>query len=230
VRNVLRYTLKNATHCFADGLQLAKDVRVISGRKCQFLPSSRHLPVSGEKDLATQPPYNLAFLGRWHPNKGVDLLIEALQLLHDEDWLRIREVRIFGGGPLEDVVTEGVRLLRIKKRPVIIGGYLNRQEAADLLVWADYLLLPSRMESIPVIFSDALQANCPIIAMPVGDLPRLMTSKPVGVLANRLSATSFSTAVHMALETSPFDFTVDLNNMLSNFNVTKTANHIIKLI
>ncbi len=51
------------------------------------------------RDIALRAPYRLAFLGRWHPNKGTDLLLDALHQLRDEDWHRIEAVRIAGGAP-----------------------------------------------------------------------------------------------------------------------------------
>ncbi|MFQ5419254.1 MAG: glycosyltransferase, partial [Anaerolineae bacterium] len=230
VRGVLRRVLQNAAHCFADGYQLAADVGAISGRECHFLPSSRRLPVIGKKQLATRPPYKLAFLGRWHPNKGVDLLLDALHLLEDADWQRIAEVRIFGGGPLADGVTAGVARLRGNGRPVTLGGYLNRQEAADLLIWADYLLLPSRIESIPVIFSDALQANTPLIATPIGDLPRLLGDGGAGVLADGVTAGDLATAARRALAAAPADFADGLTGLRAQFDVGQTAVRLLEAI
>ncbi|HFQ93169.1 MAG TPA: glycosyltransferase [Anaerolineae bacterium] len=222
-RGALRRVLQGAVHRFADGYQLAADVEAIGQRPCRFLPSSRRLPARGEKQLATQPPYKLAFLGRWHPNKGVDLLLDALHLLLDEDWRQIAEVRIFGGGPLADVVTAEVERLRANGRPVALGGYLNRREAADLLTWADYLLLPSRIESIPVIFSDALQANTPLIAAPVGDLPRLLADGAAGILAEGVSAAALAAAVRRGLGQPPVSFGDGLAALQAQFDVEETA-------
>ena len=229
-RGALRRVLQGAVHRFADGYQLAADVEAIGQRPCRFLPSSRRLPVSGQKVLAARPPYKLAFLGRWHPNKGVDLLLDALHLLLDEDWRQIAEVRIFGGGPLADVVTAEVERLRANGRPVTLGGYLNRREAADLLTWADYLLLPSRIESIPVIFSDALQANTPLIATPVGDLPRLLADGAAGILADGVSAAGLAHAIHRALHLTPAQFTKSLSELARLFNVKQSAINLLRIL
>ncbi|MFO7678612.1 MAG: glycosyltransferase, partial [Chloroflexota bacterium] len=193
IKNVLQNVLRHSQYRFADGYQLADDVKSLSGLECAFLPSTRKLPVTAEKQLAAAPPYKLAFLGRWHPHKGTDLLLESMHLLTDDDWRKIEAVQICGGGPLEALVHEAGKKLQENGRPVTIRGYLNREEAADLLLWADYLLLPSRIESIPVIFSDALQAKCPLIACPVGDIPRLMQTCHVGVLASATTAQAMTT-------------------------------------
>ncbi len=230
LRGLLQRVLREATVRFADGHQLAKDVEAIGGKPCYFLPSSRRLIVGARRALVGQPPYNLAFLGRWHPNKGADLLMESLQQLRDDDWGRVREVRIYGGGPLEPVVTEGVRRLQAQSRPVTLGGYLGRKEATDLLSWADYLILPSRIESIPVIFSDALQTDTPLIATPVGDLPRLLADAPAGILAKGTTAGHLAEAIRNALTRSPRDFQKGIAALRAQFDVHSTAVRLLEAI
>lgn len=206
VRNVLKNTLRDAERRFADGLQLARDVESLCGLNCEFLPSVRKLP-----DLEVNAPGSvaenrLAFLGRWHVNKGADVLLEALELLSDEDWDRIAEVRICGGGPLHDHVHAAVRNLVAMGRPVVVRGYLDKEAAASLINWADYLLVPSRIESIPVIFSDSMQLHTPVIATPVGDLPDLINRFQVGLVAADTSASAFSAAIRSAIRRHPSSF------------------------
>ncbi len=206
IAQLLKSVLRNSRRCFADGYLLASDVRALSGRDCLFLPSTRKLRCTFEREFKTRPPYNLAFLGRWHPNKGIDLMLESLALLSDRDWDRIGALKIHGGGPLAEVVHEKTTALQAAGRPIKAGGYLDRQQAARLLHWADYLLLPSRIESIPVVFSDAMQACCPLVSTPIGDLPRLMTSSDVGILAESVTSQSFAEAIQRALQTPPLCF------------------------
>ncbi len=182
VRKILVTVLQDSYKRFADGYLLKENVESLCGDSCEFLPSVRRLPIHRAKPSATSPPFRLAFLGRWHLNKGVDLLVEALKLLDESDWQKIEEVRIAGGGALETLVKSGCATLRAAGRPVTVRGYLDKAQAAELLLWADYLVLPSRIESIPVIFSDDMQAGCPVIATPVGDLPRLLHEYDVGIL------------------------------------------------
>jgi glycosyltransferase involved in cell wall biosynthesis len=219
VRGVLRTVLRDSHSRFADGYQLATDVERVGGLDCAFLPSARKLPLTSVKTLATAPPYKLAFLGRWHVHKGVDLLLESLALLTHSGWERIVEIRIFGGGPLAGLVQSGVKQLRQNGRPVVVGGYLSRDQAATLYHWADYLLLPSRIESIPVLFSDAMQKQCPVIAMPVGDLPQLLTQYKVGILAAAVTPSAFTKAIQKALNQQPASFATGLATATSIFNV-----------
>lgn len=230
VRSVLQRVLRDAAHRFADGLVLADDVARICGAACDFLPSSRRLDAPPRRPRRGAPPYRLAFLGRWHPNKGADLLIDALLALDESQWRAIEEVRYFGGGPLEGRVREGIRQLLAACRPVTLGGYLDREQATELYGWADFLILPSRIESIPVIFSDAMQCGTPLIATPVGDVPRLVTSYGVGVLAAEASGAALRDAIAVALTKPPPDIEAGLERARADFDVAGAAKRFYEAI
>jgi glycosyltransferase involved in cell wall biosynthesis len=223
VRSILIKVLRRAEHCYADGLQLASDVEQLSGRRCGFLPSTRLLPVIERDVREAGAPRRLAFLGRWHGNKGVDLLLDAVSRLTDDDWSRVAELRIYGGGPLHEQVHAAVQRLVGQRRPVVVGGYLEKIAAAKLIAWADYLLLPSRIESIPVIFSDAMQLKTPIIATPVGDLPRLFEQHAVGVLAAKADANHFAIALQSALRRDAGSFADPIERAGREFDLARIA-------
>ena len=215
----LQLVLRAADQCFADGLSLAQDVAQLSGRRCDFLPSTRVLPKRRHFGSAESAPYKLAFLGRWHRNKGVDILLESLRQLSDSDWSKVAAVRIFGGGPLHDDVHRIAKELQAEHRPVEAGGYLDKDSAADLIAWADYLMLPSRIESIPVIFSDAMQLHTPIVATPVGDLPRLYDKYSFGTLATAATSSAFTRAMRDALDQNAAGFGTGLAAAASDFDM-----------
>lgn len=200
VRQILKNVLRHAEHRFADGLQLAADVERLGDRSCDFLPSARRLPAKTGGETRKQGGTRFAYLGRWHSNKGVDLMLDALGRLADRDWEKIAEVRIYGGGPLDSLVRSEVQALQRQNRPIAVGSYLDKDRAAELIDWADYMLLPSRIESIPVIFSDAMQMRTAIVSTPVGDLPRLFAEHRVGVMAKAADASNFADAMRAALD------------------------------
>lgn len=223
LRSYLGRVLAAADRRFADGLHLAEEVRSLCGLPCDFLPSARRLEVREPRDPAEAPPYRLAYLGRWHPNKGVDLFIRALRQLSSDDWTRVSQVRIYGGGPLEGEVHRMVEQLRSLGYPVDVGGYLDRTGATELITWSDYLVLPSRVESIPVIFSDAAQLRRPLIATPVGDLPRLFGQYEFGVLAAAATADAIAEAIGRALRTPASQFRAQLDAASRQFDVASAA-------
>ena len=223
LRSYLKRVLADAEHRYADGLQLGRDVEQICGAPCDFLPSARRLCVEHSRDPADKPPYRLAFLGRWHPNKGIDIFLEALLRLTDVDWAKISEVRIRGGGPLEAEVHGIVLKLQDRGRPVDVGGYLDAEAATELITWTDYLVLPSRVESIPVIFSDAAQLGRPLVATPVGDLPGLFYKRAFGVLANDATVSCYTDALRNALRTPASQFRSQLSEFAKEFDIFDVA-------
>lgn len=198
LRAMLARVVRGATHAWADGYKLAEDAKRIAGVPVGFLPSTRRIGVANPFTPRHEPPYRLLFLGRWHPNKGVDLLLDALVILGNDDWSRIEKVEIQGGGPLESLVRERVAALRAAGRPVELGSFLAKREAEAAIVRADWLVIPSRVESIPVVFSDAMKLGRPVIATPVGDLPKLVV-EGCGLLCGACTQSAIADALGKAL-------------------------------
>lgn len=219
VRGRLKQVLRDAHRCYADGYQLGNEVESIGGRQCHFLPSTRNIRPPESSEPHSGPPYRLAFLGRWHPNKGIDVLLDSLSLLKDDDWQNISEVRIFGGGPLEQKVLDKVDNLSRSGRPVTSGGYLDKDGATELIAWADYLMLPSRIESIPVIYSDAAKVGTPLVATPVGDLPRLFENYRFGVVSESTTPQAFAGAIRVALSNRPELLCGNLEKARQDFSI-----------
>lgn len=224
VRGILRRVLRDAQHCWSDGLKLRDDTQAIAGRPVEFLPSTRRIDRIRTEPLRSKRPYRLLFLGRWHPNKGIDLLLEALDLLSDEDWALIERVTIAGGGPLEVVVKAAVAKLQAAGRPIVLRGYLARDEAQEAMLAADYLLIPSRIESIPVVLSDAVKLRCAVVACPVGDLPELVAGEhPCGLAARSSTAPDFAEALTRAIRLPACDFCTGMERASETFNLALIA-------
>ena len=230
VRAYLARVLSDAAHRFADGIGLAAEVQNISGRDCGFLPSSRAFGPPARRPLGQVSPYRLAFLGRWHPNKGPDLLLEALAGLTQPEWSMIEAVRVCGGGPLETELRARVQALTEDGRPIQLGGFLDHAAAYSLFEWADYVVIPSRIESIPVVFSDAMQAHRPVIATPVGDIPKLIETYACGVLAAEVSAAGIAAAIRRALATPTGQFMRGLGAAAGAFSVQGAADEFLSAV
>jgi glycosyltransferase involved in cell wall biosynthesis len=222
-----RWIVRSAFKVYADGVRLSEDISAFSERECTFLPTARSLNLSAEAGPKLVPPLRMAYLGRWHLNKGVDLLLDSLDRLSDSDWGCIEEIRIYGGGPLEPIVTARIAGFQQSGRPVVGGGYLNKVAARELLRWSDWLFIPSRIESIPVVFSDAVQAGCGVISMPAGDLPSLISRYKVGVCATELSAGAYFKAIKEVLAGNVETSRAGYQQARDEFDLAKTAERLI---
>ncbi len=221
VRGTIRRVLRGATTVYSDGIRLAEDTRAICGRKVEFLPSTRRIDADYASKLRGKPPYRMTFIGRWHPNKGIDLLMAALEILADSDWARIESVSIYGGGAMEHEVIAKARRLADSGRPVMVGGYLNKRQAERVIGETDWLLIPSRVESIPLIYSDALKLSVPVLATPVGDLEWLIRQDATGQLADSVSADAISSLIRDALSRSPCNYQDALSNAARRFDLSR---------
>lgn len=228
LRGALGRVIRQAAHAYADGYQLADDAQRIAGIPVAFLPSTRRIDLRDPPPPRDQPPYRLLFLGRWHPNKGVDLLLDALGLLRDEDWQRIERVEIQGGGPLEPLVRARVAALQSQGRPVEAGRYLTKPEAEAAIARADWVLIPSRIESIPVIFSDAVKLGRPVVMMPVGDLPALLGRNEIGVRADEVSSAAYSRAIKVALRLQASSHSPALRECAGDFDLGTISSSLAK--
>jgi len=225
-RHMLRTVMRNAQLRYADGLQLARDSETICGLPVEFLPTTRAVATRDPPPPSVTSPYRFVFIGRWHRNKGIDLLLDALAILDDTDWERIAEVAIFGGGPLHALVHEKARRLLDAGRPLLVGGFIPKAEAERAIVRSDWVLIPSRIESIPVIFSDAMKLGRPVVATPVGDLPQLMADG-CGVVCTTVDPPAFASAVRAACHARASHAT-SLAACAEKFSLPKVAQRILQ--
>lgn len=196
-RYLLKQILGSADRVFADGIGLCREVDALSGRPCEFLPSSRLLP-SGEtsNERPCSELITLLFVGRYHRNKGPDLLLQAMLLLPQGLRTKVR-LRMFGLGPLKQELLDFVARHHLDQQ-VTIGDGIDAVSLVEELSRSAYLVIPSRIESIPVIFSDALQMGTPVVATPVGDLGELITAHDCGIVAQDFSPRALTLAIETA--------------------------------
>jgi len=202
---ILKKVLKNATNLFSDGLELAKDVKNISSRKCEFLASSRILSTDlKELDYSKfdSTKTNFMYLGRYHENKGTDLLIKAISLLTKED--REKSMfHIFGGGPLESKIKKMVKESNLESN-VIVNSYLDGNKVFAYMTKSDFIVIPSRIESIPIVLSDAMKSAKPVILTNVGDMGKLGSEYKIGFVQEP-NAKSIAEGLHLAINSTQND-------------------------
>lgn len=187
VKSVLTNVLKKSHHVYSDGMDLLTATECLAKKRGTFLASCRQISFKPESHRRNGR-VRLCFIGRWHRNKGIDLLIEALELLDSSDWNEIETVVIAGGGPLEMLVRSKVATLVGQGRAIVLLDYLNKEQATHHISNSDYQIIPSRIESIPVIFSDAIQCETAVISTPVGDLPHFINKYNLGFVAKEVSS------------------------------------------
>lgn len=222
-RWMIRRVSSLASRIYADGVDLCHETAAITGRTCAFLASNRKLPKPHDNLGVLEPSEAMHFLfvGRYHRNKGPDLLIRAVALL-DEAIKRQIRVHIFGTGPLES------ELYRLQKKfslkdVVSIGGPIGDQDFSDYLSRVSFFVIPSKIESIPLVFSDALQVLTPVISMPVGDLPAIIKEYECGLLADGVGPSALAKAITTAVRVGKKPFLDGVKRAVKQFDVDESA-------
>jgi glycosyltransferase involved in cell wall biosynthesis len=121
--------------------------------------------VSHNRELH-DPPRILA-VGRLHPQKRFDLLIDVAPAIADE--LGGLDVVIVGEGPLAETLA---RRVKGRRAPVTFLG--SRSDVDALMAQADVAVLASEWEARPLVAQEALRAGVPLVATDVGGVRDLV--------------------------------------------------------
>ena len=220
---ILRRILRSANNIFADGPDFARLVGKIAHRPCLFLPSSRSLPrpKNPERYLRRKDRTHFLFVGRYHINKGPDLLVEAISMLpaavRERVWFDF-----FGYGHLRrqmEAVVDDHNLSEC----LAIHGTIEAQEFSDRLATTDFLVIPSRIESIPVVLSDAMQRGVPVIATDVGDMGSIIRRHDAGIVVSHPDPAGIRDGILKALELGRNIFLPGVALLASEFDISAVA-------
>jgi glycosyltransferase involved in cell wall biosynthesis len=149
-----------AIHCTSLG-EVRQAERWLLGRRSVVLPNLLDLngPLSVQRRESPEP--EILLLGRLHPTKGPDLLLEALaQLPPSERPL----VRLAGAGAPEYLARlhEQASRLSVEDR-VVFEGHVGEARRLELLASCWAMVLPTLMENFGNALFEALAAGLPVL-------------------------------------------------------------------
>jgi len=129
------------------------------------------------------------FIGRLSSEKGLDVLIRAMQRLPR------RSVTVYGQGPMQAQVKQAQGL--------IYGGFQQAQMLTQRLHEASWLVMPSTgIESFGLVAIEAFACGTPVIASRQGGLLELVEHGKTGLLVTPGDAEELASAMEYA-ETHP---------------------------
>jgi glycosyltransferase involved in cell wall biosynthesis len=123
--------------------------------------------------------HHILFVGRLADVKGVPLLLEA--------FVRIRarypkaKLTLVGDGPERSSLQARAMALGLDNAVEFLG-YCTQQEVAEQMNMADFLVLPSFAEGLPVVLMEALASGIPVIATSVAGVSELVHDGKTGLL------------------------------------------------
>jgi len=143
----------------------------------------------------------LVFLGRLHPSKGPDLLIESLALLRHEGL----DAHLSIAGPGDPKYVAGLRSLCRRLRveeSVRFLGRVDEGQRAELLRRCTLMALPTVQENFGISIFEALAAGAPVVTTDAIDTREEFLQSGGGVLATRTAA-DFARAIGALLRDAP---------------------------
>jgi glycosyltransferase involved in cell wall biosynthesis len=170
----MKRIIQEAKGVFADGFDLSKRIEERFGRKCFFLATTRTIektePEKPEKLKKPKTLYRFLFVGRIDKVKGIDLLLQSMTLLKREA-LNVH-LTVVGRGGMEEWAKDFIKE-RALEDYVSWMGYVPDETLNSIYESTDCVVIPSRSESIPLVFSEALRFNKELIVTDVGDMGML---------------------------------------------------------
>ncbi len=172
------------------GLPSAKSAVIINGIELEPFLERPATPRSG------LPRIRFGAVGRMVPVKAHAILIDAFAKIADR--LPEAELRIVGGGPLEDDLRARARQTGLNGRIHIEG--LNHR-IADVLRELDVFVMSSTSEGLPLVILEAMAAGLPVVSTRIGGVPEVAPEGSVSVLCPPGSADELAEAMYRAATT-----------------------------
>jgi colanic acid/amylovoran biosynthesis glycosyltransferase len=140
---------------------------------------TRHFP-SYADERAARPagPVRVLFVGRLVPEKGVPVLLDAVEELARRGCAV--QVRVAGDSPLRERLQDEASL-RFGDTVTFLGP-VSPDDLPELYGWADVFCLPSFAEGVPVVLMEAMATGLPVVTTAIAGIPELVRNGDTGVL------------------------------------------------
>lgn len=139
----------------------------------------------------------IVFVGRLHPQKGVDSLLRATALLRARRPGSDVRLDVVGDGPLRDELTVLSRELGIAEVVRFLG---DRDDVSAILDRADVFALPSRAEGISNALLEAMAAGMPVVATAIPGNTDVVTNGHDGLLVAVDDPPSIAAAIERLMD------------------------------
>ncbi len=130
-------------------------------------------------------------LGRLDPRKGLDVALEALALVPHA------ELDIVGDGEQRTALGARAKQLGVDGRVRFVGYVGDVRNAVES---ADIALSSARAEGLGVALLEAMAMGKPVVALPTGGIPEIVTDGDTGWLAHGHSASALARAMQDAID------------------------------
>lgn len=211
--------LQNADAALALTEDMKQKMQDICGREISVVPNGidiKRFKISSSGGKKAGNSKTIIFVGRLHPVKGVQYLIEAMAIIHRE--MPDVKLVIVGDG------TERLRLEELRENLDLNGciqfaGQVPQERIPKIMHQADIFALPSLSESFGIVIIEAMAAGLPIVTTNVGGLPELIKNWENGFVVEPKNPEAIAEKILLILNNN------DLKAIISTNNITKSQQY-----
>ena len=168
----------------------------------------------GEKDKL------IVFVGRLSEEKGIDKVIEAVQLLHREDIKLLIAGGLLPGSSCKDEYQKKLyEMAKNSLESVIFTGYISQDKIQRIYQIADVAVLPSIWEEpAGLTMVEAIACGIPVITTDSGGIPEYMGKHAIVLRRNEILVKNISEKIEQLLKRNELSIEDNINYVIKNYD------------
>ena len=173
-------------------------------RNAKPLIISNGVEITSQKECLQQDDYRkvqsipygvklVGYVGRLSPEKGVDVLIDALKILGRTDVHLV----LAGSGPEQNNLKDQIENLSLTSQVHFVGYEKNVSRVFNII---DVYVQSSRFEGMPISVLEAMVEGCPVVVTNVDGNKEVVVDGESGWVVPSENSSQMAQAVHRVLE------------------------------
>ncbi|HET6244682.1 MAG: glycosyltransferase family 4 protein [Bacteroidetes bacterium] len=169
-RLIQNYIFSKARYIASEGGLLTKIlIERNPSDKIVFLPNAVNLPQMEAEHIWNKEKINLLFLARFASNKGINILIKAIEELNWEGFENKLTFNLAGKGPLFEYYSTNYKFSNVNYL-----GFVADDKLESLYQDNDLFVLPTLFEGMPTVVLEAMSHKMPVVVSDVGATAELV--------------------------------------------------------
>lgn len=153
--------------------------------------------LSKNHDKIFQADFIVGTVANFYPTKGLEYLVEAVNILKSNLNIKNCKFLIIGDGERKTELESKIASYKLEKDLILVGQI---PEADKYMRAFDFFVLPSVKEGLPWVILQAMAAKLPIISTRVGGVPEIIEDGKNGILVEPKEPLEMAKAIKYILE------------------------------
>lgn len=187
-----------------------------------------HLPIKPGSFLHSD--FIFGTIANFYKTKGLEYLVEAVNILEGENKISNAIFVIIGDGPERNNLELTIKRYNLENK-ILLAGQI--QDASRYLKAFDAFILPSAKEGFPWVLLESIAAKIPIIAAKVGAVEEIIISEKSGILVPPKKPVALAEAAIKLMDNPHLRQEMSIQahqNLLFNFDLEKMIKQTERLI